>query len=69
MLEDRDVMYHGPFDSMQQAFTAAQAEVQPGDVLALVPGTASFGMFRNEFDRGNQFRECVHQLQEPVRDR
>jgi UDP-N-acetylmuramoylalanine--D-glutamate ligase len=69
MLEDRHVAYYGPFGSMQQAFAAAQAGVQPGDVLALVPGTASFGMFRNEFDRGNQFRECVQQLQEPVRDR
>lgn len=69
MLDDREVAYYGPFGSMQLAFAAAQASVQPGDVLALVPGTASFGMFRNEFDRGNQFRECVHQLQESASDR
>lgn len=69
MLDDRQVAYHGPFGSMQEAFESAQASVQPGDVLALVPGTASFGMFRNEFDRGNQFRECVYQLQESASDR
>ena len=67
LLEERGVIYHGPFPSMQAAFAVAQAAVQPGDVLALVPGTASFGMFRNEFDRGDQFRAAVTQVQESAR--
>ncbi len=67
LLDEREVMYHGPFTSLQAAFAAAQSRVQPGDVLALVPGTASFGMFRNEFDRGDQFRAAVNQVQESAR--
>ena len=64
MLDARGVTYHGPFGNMQEAFAEAQARVSEGDVLALVPGCASFGMFRNEFDRGDQFRAQVKKLEE-----
>jgi UDP-N-acetylmuramoylalanine--D-glutamate ligase len=33
-----------------------------GDTVLLSPGAASFGMFVNEFDRGDQFREIVESL-------
>lgn len=69
MLAHRGVQYHGPYPSMQAAFAVAQEAVQSGDVLALVPGCASFGMFRNEFDRGDQFRAAVKQIQESDLDR
>jgi UDP-N-acetylmuramoylalanine--D-glutamate ligase len=45
--------------SMAEALERAQALAEPGDVVLLSPGTASFGVFRNEFDRGDQFREQV----------
>jgi UDP-N-acetylmuramoylalanine--D-glutamate ligase len=53
----------GPFGSMEEAVTAAIAGVSEGDIVALSPGCASFGMFRNEFDRGQQFREAVLRTQ------
>ena len=37
-------------------------EIMNRDVVLLSPGCASFGLFDNEFDRGNQFREVVKSL-------
>ncbi|MFZ1626803.1 MAG: UDP-N-acetylmuramoyl-L-alanine--D-glutamate ligase, partial [Candidatus Moraniibacteriota bacterium] len=45
--------------SMEDALQVATDEAQPGDVILLSPGVASFGLFQNEFDRGNQFRTGV----------
>lgn len=52
----------GPLTSMAAAVQAAAAEAVEGGVVLLSPGCASFGMFRNEFDRGRQFREAVAAL-------
>lgn len=73
MFEDRGIGYGitngGPFTSMKEAVNALHDIAKPGDIIALVPGCASFGMFRNEFDRGDQFRDAVNQLQEFASDR
>lgn len=45
--------------SMEEAVTLARAQCESGDAVLLSPGSASFGLFRNEFDRGNQFRNSV----------
>lgn len=47
---------HGPVGSMAAAVDLAASLVQSGSAVVLSPGTASFGMFRDEFDRGDQFR-------------
>jgi UDP-N-acetylmuramoylalanine--D-glutamate ligase len=52
----------GPYQSMDDAVAAARAGAQPGDVVLLSPGCASFGLFRDEFDRGDRFREAVRDL-------
>ena len=49
-------------NSMAEAIKLARQEAVAGDVVLLSPGAASFGMFINEFDRGNQFRELVMAL-------
>ena len=59
LLAGRDVAISGTFDSMASAVDAASAKAQAGDIVALCPACASFGMFRNEFDRGEQFRRAV----------
>jgi UDP-N-acetylmuramoylalanine--D-glutamate ligase len=59
LLEDRGVSYEGPFPGMAEVFAAATDGVESGDIVTLTPGCASFGLFRNEFDRGDQFRAQV----------
>ncbi len=49
-------------DAMDKAVEIASLGAQKGDVVLLSPGAASFGVFANEFDRGNQFRSCVLSL-------
>jgi UDP-N-acetylmuramoylalanine--D-glutamate ligase len=49
-------------DSMEVAVCEASRLAQAGDVVLLSPGAASFGLFRNEFDRGEQFRKAVKNL-------
>ncbi|OGI25722.1 MAG: UDP-N-acetylmuramoylalanine--D-glutamate ligase, partial [Candidatus Moranbacteria bacterium RBG_13_45_13] len=44
------------FDSMEKAVIRAKNISGPGDVILLSPGAASFGLFLNEFDRGDKFR-------------
>lgn len=57
LLTARDVAgVHGPVGSMAAAIELARSLARPGSAVILSPGTASFGMFRDEFDRGDQFR-------------
>ncbi len=44
------------------ALATAREAAEPGSVVLLSPGCASFGMFANEFDRGDRFRELVQAL-------
>jgi UDP-N-acetylmuramoylalanine--D-glutamate ligase len=52
----------GPYDDFEKAILAARELAGPGDTILLSPGCASFGMFRNEFHRGEEFRRIVHGL-------
>lgn len=50
--------------SMEEAVKAAAKAAHEGDTVLLSPGAASFGMFKNEFDRGEQFVEAVKKVRE-----
>lgn len=67
---DRDVMREDlgdlattvVVDSMKEAVAAAFAVARSGDVVLLSPACASFDMFKDYADRGNQFSHCVKEL-------
>jgi len=48
--------------SLEEAIKAACTSATSGDVVLLSPACASFDLFRNYIDRGNQFREAVKSL-------
>ena len=48
--------------SMEEAISIARSLARRGEVVLLSPGAASFGMFKNEFDRGDKFKEAVKDL-------
>ncbi|MFC1608662.1 UDP-N-acetylmuramoyl-L-alanine--D-glutamate ligase [Patescibacteria group bacterium] len=49
-------------DSMDKAVEKAYRFAEKGDVVLLSPGAASFGVFKNEFDRGEKFIKAVKSL-------
>jgi UDP-N-acetylmuramoylalanine--D-glutamate ligase len=61
-LEDRGIPFRGPFDSLDRAVLSLLEAARPGDIVVFSPGCASFGMFLNEFDRGNKWKEAVRRL-------
>jgi UDP-N-acetylmuramoylalanine--D-glutamate ligase len=50
------------FDDLGKAVHEAFASAEPGDTILLSPAFASFGMFKNEYDRGDQFNALVKAL-------
>jgi len=48
--------------SMAEAVAVARSHAQSGDKILLSPGFASFGLFTNEFDRGDQFNFAVQAI-------
>ncbi|MFA4880025.1 MAG: UDP-N-acetylmuramoyl-L-alanine--D-glutamate ligase [Candidatus Doudnabacteria bacterium] len=48
--------------SMSEAVRLAKKQAQAKDIILLSPACASFGMFQNEFDRGEQFNQNVEAL-------
>ncbi|MFC1598786.1 UDP-N-acetylmuramoyl-L-alanine--D-glutamate ligase [Patescibacteria group bacterium] len=49
-------------DSMPEAFKQAKYILTKGDIFILSPAAASFGLFINEFDRGDQFNKQVKKI-------
>jgi UDP-N-acetylmuramoylalanine--D-glutamate ligase len=48
------------FDDLGKAVEEAFASAGEGDTILFSPAFASFGMFKNEYDRGDQFVSLVN---------
>ena len=51
--------------SLVEAIQKAVGSAKSGDTVLMSPAFASFGLFQNEFDRGEQFDALVKNLQKP----
>jgi UDP-N-acetylmuramoylalanine--D-glutamate ligase len=49
-------------DSLEEAVNLAKEKAEKGDVVLLSPACASFDMFKDYIDRGNQFKSIVNNL-------
>lgn len=49
-------------ESLKEALDLAMKDAERGNVVLFSPAFASFGMFKNEFDRGDRFNELVDKL-------
>lgn len=50
------------YSTLEEAVKAAVTAADAGDSVVLSPAFASFGMFKNEYDRGDQFVSIVQSL-------
>jgi len=57
------------YENMEKAVNDAFEASEVGDVILLSPGFASFGLFKNEYDRGEQFKKAVKKLQNKEKGR
>lgn len=68
-LKQKNIPFFGPFNSLNSLLSTLKSNVsnttQPKDkkeVIVFSPGATSFGMFKNEFDRGEQFMKVVKEI-------
>ena len=69
-LDEAGVVYNGPYPSLDDMLTKLKSDLEnaPQDSAAekppvvFSPGATSFGMFNNEFDRGEKFMKAVEKI-------
>jgi UDP-N-acetylmuramoylalanine--D-glutamate ligase len=50
------------YDSLQDAVVESLKAASAGDIILFSPAFASFGMFKNEYDRNDQFLQIVNEI-------
>ncbi len=67
LFESQKIKIDGVFDSLFDLLCALKksfenAKIARGTPVVFSPGATSFGMFKNEFDRGNTFKKNVREI-------
>lgn len=53
----------GLYDEIGNPVRSLHLDAKEGEIVLLSPGCASFGMFANEFDRGERFKKAVAEIE------
>ena len=64
MLKEKNIQFFGPYESLQDLLEKVKTELKDFEqesVVVFSPGATSFGMFNNEFDRGEKYKKAVTQ--------
>lgn len=65
-LDKNNVQYKGPYSNLKDLLSTLKNDLQDkegtDEVIVFSPGATSFGMFNNEFDRGNKFMDGVKEI-------
>jgi len=65
-LDKAGIKYHGPFAGLEALLKEAKGclenEKSAEEIFVFSPGATSFGMFTNEFDRGNKYMLEVRKI-------
>lgn len=59
--QNKDIKIH-MCNSLEEVVNTARRVAKPGQVVLFSPGSASFDMFKNAYDRGNQFKGLVNKI-------
>ena len=64
LLKEKNIAIRGIFDSLDELLLELKGDIKKTSLtstenIVFSPGATSFGMFKNEFDRGNQFKSKV----------
>ena len=65
-LDKAGTNYNGPYNSLDEMLSALKDKLLNGgvktDIVVFSPGATSFGMFNNEFDRGEKYMLAVERI-------
>lgn len=62
ILDREKIEYFGPFSSLEDLIDNLKPTLNYGDNVLFSPGATSFGMFNNEFHRGDQFKKIISKI-------
>lgn len=62
LLDQKDISYFGPYNNLEELLLSLKKNAINGDEIVFSPASSSFELFKNEFDRGNTFKEKVRKI-------
>jgi len=62
LLDEKGISYFGPYNDLDELLLSLKEKLRNGDEVVFSPASSSFELFKNEFGRGNSFKEKVKKI-------